>query len=208
MSDTPTTTPDTYGPYFVLDSPYEVANWRPLVHWLMYIPHYVIVYVLQAVGRVVFFIYWLVLIFTGKLNRGLYDLMTLYERYNARSGSFLLGYSEIYPPFDFKMGPEDNNAYPPVTLTLPEPPEDVARSAALNWILAIPHYIVLFVYFIGAAIAAIIGWFAVLFTGKWPQGLRDFLVLLSNYYYRVWSYAVMVQNEYPKFGLPGRLSIR
>jgi len=58
------------------------------------------------------------------------------------------------------------------------------------------------VYFIGAVVVAIIGWFAVLFTGKWPQGMRGFLVRVSNYYYRVWTYVTMVENKYPKFGLP------
>ena len=68
--------------------------------------------------------------------------------------------------------------------------------------LAIPHYIVLVVFGIGAFVLAIIGWFAVLFTGAWPQGMRDWLVRLTNYYYRVWSYVVMVDTTYPKFGLP------
>ena len=129
-------------------------------------------------------------------------MLALYERYNARSGAFLFGYSEVYPPFDFDTGTTDNNAYPPATLTLPEPPETTSRAAAFNIILAIPHYIVIVVYAIGALFAAIAAWFAVLFTGAWPKGLRDFMVRLSNYYYRVWTYVVMVENDYPKFGLP------
>ena len=191
-----------YGNYLVVDSPYEVANWRPLVHWAMYIPHYIISYVLQIVARVVFIIYWFILVFTGKLNRGLYDLMAMYERYNTRASGFLVGFSEVYPPFDFASGPHDNNAYPPIRLNLPEPPETVSRVAALNWILAIPHYIVVAIFGIGAAVVAIVGWFAVLFTGAWPSGMRDFLVRFENYYFRVWTYVTMVENDYPKFGLP------
>jgi len=189
-------------PYLVVESPYELARWRPLVNWVLYVPHGIILNALQILSRVVFFIYWLMLIFTGKLHPGMYGVMAMYERYNARTGGFLIGYSETYPPFDFDTDTHDNNAYPPVRLNLPDVPPSVPRSAALNVFLAIPHYIVLMVYFIGAAVVALIGWFAVLFTGAWPQGMRDFLVGVSNYYYRVWTYIVMIDNEYPKFGLP------
>lgn len=189
-------------PYYVVDSPYEVAQWRPLAHWVMYIPHHLVSYVLQAVARVVFVVYWFVLLFTGKLNPGLYGMLALYERYSARTTGFLVGFSEKYPPFEFPMGPEDDDGYPPIRLNLPELPEEVSRKSLLNFILAIPHYIVVMFIAIAAVVVAIIGWFAVLFTGAWPAGMRDFLVRFSNYYYRVWAYVVMVENEYPKFGLP------
>lgn len=186
---------------YVVDSPYEVARWRPLVHWLLFVPHGIILYALQIVASVVAFVYWLILLFTGKLNRDLFGMMVLYERYNSRATGFLLGFSESYPPFDFRAGGADNDAYPPITLNVPEPPETGSRKLALNFLLAIPHYIVLFVFAIGAAVVAIVAWFAVLLTGSWPQGMRDFLVRFANYYYRVWLYAVMVETEYPRFGL-------
>jgi hypothetical protein len=189
-------------PYLVVDSPYELARWRPLVNWVLYIPHAIILNALQILARVVFLIYWVMLIFTGKLHPGMYGVMAMYERYNSRAGGFLIGYSETYPPFDFDTEAADNGAYPPVRLRLPEVPHVATRSDALNVFKAIPHYIVLFVFFIGAFFVALIGWFAVLFTGAWPQGMRDFLVRVSNYYYRVWTYVTMVEDDYPKFGLP------
>ena len=188
-------------PYLIVDSPYELARWRPLVNWVLYIPHAVILYALQILARMVFLVYWLMFIFTGKLHPGLYNVMVMYERYNARAGGFLVGFSETYPPFDFTTDPADNNAYPPVCLSLPVVPESVPRSAALNVIKAIPHYVVLMIYFIAAAVVAVIGWFAVLFTGAWPQDMRGFLVRVSNYYLRVWTYVTMTENDYPKFGL-------
>jgi hypothetical protein len=196
------TTMNSRQPYLVVDSPYEVARWRPFVQWLLYVPHGIILYGLQVLARVAFLVYWLMLVFTGKLHRGLFGMLVMYERYNARASGFLVGFSEQYPPFDFTTDPADNNAYPPVRLTLPSVPESVPRSAALNLLKAIPHYIVLMVFFVGAAVVAVLGWFAVLFTGKWPQGMRAFLVRVSNYQYRIWTYVAMVDNEYPKFGLP------
>ncbi len=198
MTATTTTPGDGY---YVVDSPYEVARWRPLVHWLLFIPHAVISYALRSLACAVALVYWLVLLFTGRLNRGLYGMMALYERYDSRATGFLVGFSETYPPFDFRAGGADNDAYSPIKLELPEPPEFGSRKLALNIVFAIPHYVVLFVYAIAAVVVAVIGWFAVLFTGRWPQGMRDFLVRVSNYHYRVWLYAVMVETRYPKFGL-------
>jgi hypothetical protein len=192
----------SHQPYLVVGSPYELARWRPLVNWVLYIPHAIILYGLQALARVVFAVYWLMLVFTGKLHSGLYGMMLMYERYNARASGFLLGFSEVYPPFDFTTDTADNNAYPAIRLNLPTVPESVPRSAALNLFKAIPHFILLMIFFIGAAFVAVIGWFAVLFTGAWPKDMRAFLVRVSNYQYRVWTYVVMVDNEYPAFGLP------
>jgi Domain of unknown function (DUF4389) len=193
---------ESHQPYLVVDSPYEMARWRPLVNWVLYIPHGILLNALQILSRVVFFVYWLMLVFTGKLHPGLYGMLAMYERYNARAGGFLVGFSETYPPFDFSTNTADNNAYPPIRLTLPAIPESVPRSAALNVLKAIPHYIVLLVYYIGAVAVAVIGWFAVLFTGAWPQDMRAFLVRVSNYQFRIWTYVAMVENDYPKFGLP------
>lgn len=202
MTTTTTTDPDTHDDgYFVVDSPYEIARWRPLVQWLLFIPHAVISYALRSFACAVAVIYWLVLLFTGRLDRGLYGMMVLYERYESRATGYLVGFSETFPPFDFRAGGADNEAYTPVRLNLPEPPATGSRKLAFNILLAIPHYVVLFVYAIAAVVVAVIGWFAVLFTGRWPQGMRDFLVRVSNYHYRVWLYAAMVHTEYPKFGL-------
>lgn len=195
-------TVDSPQPYMVVDSPLELPRWRPLVNWVLYIPHAIVLYALQILARIVFLIYWLMLVFTGKLHPGMYGVMAMYERYNTRATGFLLGYSQTYPPFEFATTTADDNAYPQVRLNLPPVPESVPRSAALNLIKAIPHYIVFFVYAVGAAFVVLVGWFAVLFTGAWPGGMRAFLVRVANYYYRIWTYVTMVENSYPAFGLP------
>jgi hypothetical protein len=189
------------GDMLVVDSPYEVANWRPLVHWIMYIPHNIINSVLQYAAFVVGIVYWVALLVTGRLHKGMYGFLAMQQRYSTRANGFLVGYTEIYAPFDFNMGATDNGVYPPVKVNLPEPPAATPRTAALNFLLAIPHYIVIAIYAIAAIVVLIIGWFAVLFTGAWPAGMRDFLVKLGNYYLRVWAYVVMVETKYPRFGI-------
>jgi hypothetical protein len=198
---TASTTPAAGGDILVVDSPYEIANWRPLVNWVLFIPQAIILNALRAVAGVVFFIYWIALLVTGQLHPGMFGFLVMYERYSQRATGFLFGYTEQYAPFDFTMGPADNGAYPPIRVEFPEPPESTSRKAALNFLLAIPHYLVLAVFGIAAAVVAVIAWFAVLFTGAWPQGMRDFLVSYANYYLRVWVYVAMVDTKYPRFGL-------
>lgn len=196
------TMPGGDGRYVTVESPYEVARWRPLVNWILVIPHLIITSALQFLARAVFFVHWFVVLFTGRPNPGLYGVLALYERYNVRMAGFLFGFTETYPPFDFNQGPHDNGAFAPIRMNVPEPPESISRRHLANFLLAIPHYIVLFVFGIGAAVVLVIGWFAVIFTGAWPTGMRDFLVRLQNYWLRVWTYVTMVQNDYPRFGLP------
>ena len=189
-------------PYLTVDSPHEVANWRPLVNWLLAIPHFIVVYALQTLAEILFVLYWLIVLITGKANRGLYGVLVMYERYSIRTNAFFLGFTEQYPPFDFDTESTDNAKHPPIRLQLPEAPGEVSRAKALNVILAIPHYLLMAVFAIGAMFALIVAWFAVLFTGRWPEGLRAFVVRVTNYYYRIWTYVVMADNEYPRFGLP------
>lgn len=80
-------------------------------------------------------------------------------------------------------------------------------------LLAIPQYIVLALYGIGAAIAVLIAWFALLFTGRWPQGLYDFTAGFLRYTTRVNAYTLLLADPYPPFsageepGYPVRLTI-
>ena len=72
----------------------------------------------------------------------------------------------------------------------------------MKWLLAIPHYIVLFFLGIGALVAVIIAWFAILFTGRYPRGLFDYVVGVMRWSNRVTGYAlILVTDQYPPFSL-------
>jgi hypothetical protein len=66
-------------------------------------------------------------------------------------------------------------------------------------ILAIPHFIAVFFYFLAAEIVVIISWFALLFTGRYPQGMYDFVAGALRYQTRVYGYASLLSDEYPPF---------
>jgi hypothetical protein len=72
----------------------------------------------------------------------------------------------------------------------------------VKWLLAIPHYIVLFFLDIAAVVVVIVAWFAILFTGRFPRGLFDYMVGVGRWENRVVAYAfIMTTDEYPPFRL-------
>ncbi len=91
-----------------------------------------------------------------------------------------------------------------VHLDFPTPDgEQLSRGLPLvKWILAIPHYIVLFFLAIAAVICVIIAWFAILFTARYPQSLFEFVEGFLRWGNRVYAYAfILVTDEYPPFSL-------
>ena len=72
----------------------------------------------------------------------------------------------------------------------------------VKWFLAIPHYIVLALLAIIALFAVVFTWFAILFTGRYPRGLFDFVVGVGRWGLRVQAYAfLLVTDQYPPFSL-------
>ena len=85
----------------------------------------------------------------------------------------------------------------------PDVEQDLNRWLPLvKWFLAIPHYIVLAFLAIGAVFAIIIAWFAILFTGRYPRGLFDYVVGVGRWGLRVQAYvSLLVTDRYPPFSL-------
>jgi hypothetical protein len=72
----------------------------------------------------------------------------------------------------------------------------------VKWLLAIPHFVVLFFLSIGAVFAIVVAWFAILFTGRYPRGLFDYVVGVARWGLRVQAYAfLLLTDRYPPFSL-------
>jgi hypothetical protein len=88
-------------------------------------------------------------------------------------------------------------------LPYPDAKRDLNRWLPLvKWLLVIPHLILLIFLWVAAVVAVIIAWFAILFTGRYPRGLFDFVLGVLRWGNRVVAYAfVLVTDEYPPFRL-------
>jgi hypothetical protein len=184
-----------------LDAPHEVANWRPLVHWLLAIPHLFIANVLRNVAGVLAFVSWFLIVFTGRLPEGIASFQCMVLRYEVRAYSYTFWMRESYPPFEFDMTGADPGG-DPIRLDIRPQLEDRNRlTVALRFIWIIPILLFTALVAIAAWFAVIGAFFAVLFTGRWPEGLRTFVVGTSRLVSRVNAYAYLVVDDYPPFAL-------
>ena len=192
----------SYPATFTFDPPEKVANWRPLVHWLLAIPHFAVLYGLRALGEVIAVISWFAIVFTGKLPESFANLQCMWMRYELRTYTYALFMREEYPPFAFAMTPADGGEDRRVAVDFQPVLADRNRvTVGFRIILVIPHVIVLAFLALAAALVSIVAFFAVLFTGRWPAGLRDFVLNVTRWYLRVQTYFLMLTDDYPPFSL-------
>jgi hypothetical protein len=138
----------------------------------------------------------LMLVFRGRYPRWWFAWNLELLRFSNRVAAYLALMDDRYP------STEDEQA---VHLTIADPGREPALSRGLplvKWLLAIPHYVVLAFLWIGAVGAVIAAWFAILFTGRYPRGLFDFVEGVMRWHNRVIAYAfILVTDEYPPFRL-------
>lgn len=138
----------------------------------------------------------LMLLFRKKYPRWWYDWNLQLTRFSNRIIAYLALMDDRYPSTDEQQAVRLNFPYP-------QAEHDLSRGLPLvKWLLAIPHYIVLFFLSIGAVFAAIFAWFAILFTGRYPPSLFDFVEGVLRWHNRVGAYAfLLITDRYPPFTL-------
>lgn len=185
-----------------IDSPERMARWRPLVQWLLAIPHLIILYGLGILSGVVAFVSWFVILVTGRLPAGLAGVQAMYLRYHNRVLAYQGFLLDTYPPFSFGMEGADPGTYEHESVDFEPQLQDRSRlSTFFRFLLVIPHAIVLTVLGVVAFLAWVVGFFAVLVTGHWPGGLQRFVVGYVRWTLRVQAYSVLITDEYPPFRL-------
>ncbi len=146
-------------------------------------------------GGVLFLPLVLMILFRQKYPRWWFDWNLQVLRFSNRVSAYLALLDDHYPSTDEEQA---------VHLDFPYPDARQLNQwlPLVKWLLAIPHFIVLFFLAIGAIVAVIIAWFAILFTGQYPRGLFDFVVGVMRWSNRVTGYAlVLVTDDYPPFSL-------
>jgi hypothetical protein len=179
----------------------HIARWRPLVQWLLAIPHLLIANALSTLRNILTLIAFFTVLFTRRIPRPLFDAIAMTYRYEWRAFSYALFLHEDYPPFDFQPSADDDGVEPHTIVTFTYPEEMSRWKPLYKWLLAIPHYFVLVALAVAAVVVVIAGFFTVLFTGEYPVRMRDFLVAVYRYSLRVQAYVGLLTDQYPPFAL-------
>jgi hypothetical protein len=151
---------------------------------------------LAAAGGFLFAAPLLMILFRKKYPRWWFDWNRELLRFANRVGLYFALLRDEYPSTDEQQALR-------LEIEYPNAETDLARGMPLvKWLLAIPHYVVLFFLYIAAFFVVIFAWFAILFTGRYPQSLFDFVVGVARWHNRVLAYAfLLVTDKYPPFSL-------
>jgi hypothetical protein len=190
-------------------------RWLWLVKWFLLIPHFVVLLVLWLAFAVVTFVAFFAILFTAGYPRSLFEFNVGVLRWTWRVTFY--GYNALatdrYPPFTLGPAPDY-----PATLEI-DRPEQLSRGLVLVkwWLLAIPHYLVLALIWGGAAAASgegrfaasvglvgllvLFAGFALLFSGRYPDGIFSLVMGLNRWGYRVVAYVTLMRDDYPPFRL-------
>ena len=199
------------------------SRWLWLVKWLLLIPHVVVLFFLWVAFVVVTVVAFFAILFTGRFPRSLFDFNVGVMRWSWRVHYY--GYwalaTDRYPPFTLHEVPD----YP--THLDVAYPERLSRGLIfVKWLLAIPHFIVLAVFVGGGlwlgtrggdandswdngsnagwslvGILVLIAAIVLLFTGRYPRPIYDFVMGMDRWAVRVGAYAALMTDRYPPFRL-------
>jgi hypothetical protein len=153
-------------------------------------------YVVAGAGGLLFFGPLLMIVFRRKYPRWWFDWNVELQRVTNRVLAYILLMDDRYPSTDEQQSVHLDYVYPDAT-------RELNRFLPLvKWLLVIPHFIVLAFLWLGVLVVTVIAWFAILFTGRYPRGLFDFVEGVIRWGQRVVAYAfVLATDRYPPFSL-------
>jgi hypothetical protein len=136
----------------------------------------------------------LMILFRQRYPKWWFDFALELNRFTFRVGAYLLLLTDRYP-----STVEEQTVH--LDLDYPDVERDLNRWLPLfKWLFALPHLIILPFLYLIAFICVVVAWFAILFTGRYPKGLFDFVVGVERWSWRVFAYAfLLVTDDYPPF---------
>lgn len=172
---------------------------RTLFGWLyIALPHQFLLAFLGIAVGVVNLIAFFSILFTGRFPESMYEFRVKVIRWTLRVNARILNLADGYPSFGLN-GTDDN-----VTFEMPYPERlsrgDAILKALFGYIyVLIPHGIILLFRYIGVMVLALLAWFSVLFTGRYPEKWFNFVVGTIRWGTRVGLYQTFMTDKYPPF---------
>jgi hypothetical protein len=161
---------------------------------ILLIPHAVVLQIWGYFVQILAVVQWFIVLFTGKRNEGIWRLQDQWLGYGSRVWGYGALLHDRFPPF----GPDPNGVVPSTyAFDYAEPANRLTNGLRLLW--AIPAAIIALGLGIAAEVLAIVSWFAIVITGKQPQGLFDFIGKALRYLLRTQSYLLLMTDTYPKY---------
>ncbi len=207
---------ESYAARLDVDYPEELDRFTTFFRLIWIIPIFIILSLLTATGNEtvitetgeqvrssgggisggLFLATMLMIVVRLRYPRWWFDFARELTRFGARVGAYFFFLTDQYPSTVDEQSVHLDIDYPDVE-------QDLNRWLPLvKWLLAIPHYIVLIVLGAVAVVVWVIAWFAILFTGRYPRALFDYVVGVARWGLRVEAYAfLLVTDEYPPFTL-------
>lgn len=138
----------------------------------------------------------LMILFRQRYPRWWFDFSLALSRFSNRVGAYLGLLTDRYPSTE-----EEQSVH--LDLDYPDAERDLNRWMPLvKWLLAIPHYVILAVLMVGAVFSILVAWFAIVFTGRYPRPLFEYVVGVGRWALRVQAYAtLLITDRYPPFSL-------
>jgi len=166
----------------------------------MVLPHLICLMFISIGAMFVQFIAFWIILFTGKFPKGMFDFLLKFNRWNFRLQARMMHMSDGYPAFG--LDATDNNT----VLEVPYPESSSRGLVLLRAFFGIiyvilPHMICLLFLQIGAMFVQLFAWFAVLFTGKYPKGMHDYMNGVIRWNTRVGLYMSNMTDTYPPFSM-------
>ena len=160
---------------------------------IMAIPLLIVAALWGAAACVVTIVQWFVCVFTGKRNRSMFDFTAGFASYMARVYGYYYLLHDTFP----KIASSDDTST--VTFSA-EYSEDANRATTFfRIIMTIPAYVVSYLLTLAVNALGLLSWLTILFTGKQPSGVFDFMVRCLRYQMRTQSYVLLLTDTYPKF---------
>jgi hypothetical protein len=181
---------------YEVDSALEGRNrLTTFFRYIVAIPWLIVAYVYGIVAEIAAVIAWFAIVFTGKYPQGIYDFNAGYLRMVSRVNGFEYLLTDGWPPF----GGDDDPAYP-IRIGVAPPLDAYSRlKTGLRFLVGIPVMLLAIVQAIILTVCALIGWFAILFTGKLPEGLFNPMRSAGAYLTRTTAYFLLMTEDYPPF---------